>query len=347
MTEKTNDKSQSDLHGAIEERAAEFLQRQRFWDWRDDDQKEFNAWFAESTLHQAAFLRLKGNAERVERFAALRLLSTASTKADGRQSMFSRRFFLPALSAASLAGLIAAGLTMMMHGRTPPPDRTFSTDIGEHASLRFADRTEVQLNTDTALRYRMTTADRIVWLQKGEAFFSVTHDSRHPFVVYADGHRITDLGTEFLVRDNRDYLKVALVKGRAQISADDKGQQIATLGPGDEAIATAGGMKITKRTSADLDRDLAWRHGKIVFDQTPLSQAVGEFNRYSRTKMVIVDPGISDLKIGGEFASDNVGDFLAFVQSVLKVHVEQAAGEIQLSSKSHSARKVEHAKLAR
>lgn len=324
MTAESSAHSRPGSHAAIEERAAEFLQRQRFWNWSDEDRKEFSAWFAESPLHQAAFLRLKGNAERLERYAALQLLHAAPKKPDRRPPFLPRRFLIPMLSAASLACAAVVGIALMPH-RAPPPDRTFSTDVGERASLRFSDKTDIQLNTDTALRYRMTTAERIVWLQKGEAFFSVTHDAAHPFTVYAGGHRITDLGTEFLVRGGANYLKVALVRGRAQITADDKGAQVATLGPGDEVIATSADMKIAKRTGAELEKELAWRRGKIVFDGTPLSQAVGEFNRYSRTKMVIVDPGISGLKIGGEFASDNVGDFLAFVRTVLKVRVEHGA----------------------
>ncbi len=344
MSGESNCTPEPGPRAAIEERAAEFLQRQRFWTWSDADQNEFNAWFGESPLHQAAFLRLKGNAERLEKFAALRLLSTAPPKKDGERQPPARRFLFPMLAAASFACVVAVGIEVMPR-QAPPPDRTFSTNVGEQASLKFSDRTEIQLNTDTALRYRMTTAERIVWLKKGEAFFRVAHDAAHPFVVYAGGHRITDLGTEFVVRDAKDYLRVMLVKGRAQITADDKGMQIATLRPGDEAVATASDMEITKRTSAELQNELAWRRGKIVFDRTPLSQAVDEFNRYSRTKMVIVDPGISDLKIGGEFASDNVGDFLAFMQTILKVHVDHTANEIRLSSASRDARRTVHLKL--
>ena len=44
--------------------------------------------------------------------------------------------------------------------------------------VSFADGTRIELNTDTVLRARMTTSERTVWLDQGEAYFQVKHDSR-------------------------------------------------------------------------------------------------------------------------------------------------------------------------
>ena len=77
----------------------------------------------------------------------------------------------------------------------------FSTEVGGHETVTFSDGTRIELNTNTVLRARMTTAQRTVWLDKGEAYFQVKHDPAHPLTVIA-GHRVTDLGTEFLVRDD-------------------------------------------------------------------------------------------------------------------------------------------------
>ena len=49
--------------------------------------------------------------------------------------------------------------------------------------MNFADGSRIELNTNTVLRARMTTDQRIVWLEKGEAYFRIKHDSTHPFIV--------------------------------------------------------------------------------------------------------------------------------------------------------------------
>ena len=326
----------TEARDALEDRAADFLQRRRFWDWSDEDEAELSVWLAQSASHQAAYLRLEAGAERIERLAALGPSSSDGQSA-GPRGFANRKFLIPFLAAASIACLAAIGIPIALHFMQPPV-RIFATDVGERGQIKFADRTEVQLNTDTVVRYRMTTRERAVWLEKGEAFFRVTHDADHPFTVYADGHRITDLGTEFLVRESAGRLSVALFKGRAQLSTDDKGLQVATLAPGDEATATSTIVKVTKKTKAELDDELAWQRGVIVFRGTPLSEAVREFNRYVRTKLVIADPSIAGLRMGGEFRTDNVESFLVLVQDVFKVRVARTANEILLSGGGQAAK---------
>lgn len=321
MSPKTTD--------AVETRAIDFLLRQRFWSWSAREDEELAAWLDESVNHRVAYLRLQAGAERVERLAALRPPKPMRPSDSGGRSLWEQ--IRPILTVAAAILLVTTlGLALARYLLTPS-DRAFATDVGGRATLKFPDGTEMALNTDTAVRYRMTTAERIVWLDRGEAYFTVAHDASHPFSVVAGGSRITDLGTEFLVRSDTNHLEVALLKGRAQFGSDDGRTRSATLTPGEDVIATPASLTIARKSTQQLADAIAWQRGVLVFRHTPLYEAARQFNRYNRTKLVISDPNVAALRIGGEFKTDNVDEFLKLAQAVLKLHVGRFGNEIVIS----------------
>jgi transmembrane sensor len=313
---------------AVSERAADFFARRRCGDWSDTDQAELDAWLAESVLHEAAYLRVEGIAARADQLAAFRALKLRRAAAVGNGRFRHRWFALPLLAAASVA------LAAMFGGRfaaslMQPPDRSFSTDVGGRTFLSFSDHTQIELNTDTVLRFRMTTAERTVWLEKGEAWFHVAHDAAHPFAVIAGRHRITDLGTEFFVRRGSDGVEVALLNGRAALSTE--GAQTATLTPGDDAVATPSSVSVARKTQQELADELAWRRGMLVFRKTKLADVVREFNRYNTTRLVISDPSIADEPFTADLKTDDFGAFLNLAQTVLNLRAVREGNDILIS----------------
>ena len=168
-----------------------------------------------------------------------------------------------------------------------PHDRTYATPVGGHEVVSFADGSQIELNTDTVLRARMTTDQRIVWLDKGEAYFQVKHDAAHPFVVMVGDHRVTDLGTKFLVRRDAGQSGSGGAGGARAVRCArcaHANRRSALLTPGD--VATADGrhdVVVTQQCRRrHLTNELSWRHGVLVFDNTTLADAAAEFNRYNR-----------------------------------------------------------------
>ena len=320
-------KSAATTHDAVSERAAEFFEKRRFGTWSDEDQAELEAWIAASFLHRAAYLRVEGIAARADQLAAFRALRLRRLAGSDRKFP-GRRILLPLLAAAAFAGVAALGYPIVS-AMMQPPDRTYSTEVGGRTLLKFADGTVVDLDTDTSVRFRMTNDERRVWLEKGEAWFHVAHNAANPFTVIVGRHRITDIGTEFLVRKNAGGMEVALLNGRASLGTE--GAPAAMLVPGDEAVATPVSVSVTRKTGQELADELAWRRGALVFRSTRLADAVREVNRYNRTKIVIADPTIADMKLTGEIKNDNFEGFLYLAQSMMKLHVDRQGADILLS----------------
>ena len=309
---------------AIETRAAEFLLRRRLNRWTDADGDELDAWLDESTSHRIAYLRFEEGEALIERVAGGR--PSELDRLFGRRQ---RRYIVPLLAiAASAAFVVALGFAAQRFLQAPP-DRTYSTDVGGRALLNFADRTQIELNTDTVIRYRMTNRERTVWLERGEAWFRVAHNAANPFAVIAGKHRITDLGTEFVVDRGAGRMEVTLLKGRATLSTE--GAQTAMLTPGDDAVATPVSMAVTHRTPQEIADALAWQRGMLVFRNTRLADVVREFNRYNETKLVVADPSIAGVKVSAELKTDDYEGFLQLAQALLHLRIDRRGNDILIS----------------
>jgi transmembrane sensor len=301
--------------GEIKAEAAAWLQRRDFGEWTENDAAELEAWLAQSHLHAAAYWRLEAAWEQTYRLSVLRRADAEPARAPG---WFTLPMMMRTAAVLVAAAVLGAGAIIALE---MPRDRTYATGIGGHEVVKFADGSQIELNTDTVLRAHMTTQERTIWLDRGEAFFRVKHDSAHPLVVIAGKQRITDLGTQFLVRREGSELKVALLEGRVRFGTTN-------LMPGDEAVATANSVVVSKRSVEELTNEIAWRNGVLVFRHATLAEAVKAFNRYSDRKMVVPDPAVGRRTVGGTFRTNDVEGFTAVVQDLLGLRVANEGNQI-------------------
>lgn len=310
----------------IDARAAYWLERRNFGDWDDAAQTQLAAWLNQSTAHEVAFLRLEAAWMRTGRLAALRLPTGESAKSVPRFRMSAIVIGI----AASLAIIAVVGIAAERLLQSHAQIRTFSTPVGGHELVGFADGTRIELNTNTILRAQMTTESRTVWLEHGEAYFQVKHDAAHPFTVFVGNHRISDLGTEFLVRKDTGRLEVAVEQGRVSFKASDEKAplQTAFLSRGDAVVATADSTVMEKLPLSEIANELAWRRGILVFRHTRLAAAAAEFNRYNRKKLIVTDPDAANRVIGASFPINDVERFARVAHDVLGLHVEHRGVDI-------------------
>jgi transmembrane sensor len=312
----------------VEQRAADWLVRQKDLEgWTASDRGEFEDWLAQSLSHRIAYVRLRSVWSHADRLAALRPSRPASLG-----SLAGRPILARIVAAAGAMAIVGAAAMAVVSWHTG--EQTYATAVGGHEIVTLADSSRIELNTDTVVRAQVDAGgQRTVWLDHGEALFQIRHDAAHPFVVMAGNRRITDLGTEFTVRRDGARLEVALLKGRAFIDRanGNDSSSSALLTPGDVAVATANSMSVTKASAHALADSLGWRRGVVVFDHTALSDAVAEFNRYNRHKLVIADPAVGRVTIGGTFDVRNVEAFADIAKHAIGLHVVERGGESVIS----------------
>ena len=84
---------------------------------------------------------------------------------------------------------------------------------------------------------------------------------------------------------------------------------------------------------SEADHLLGWRDGMLAFRDTPLSQAIAEFNRYNTRQLVIGDAGVAALRIGGNFRGDNADGFVRLLEAGFPVRAERQDQRIVLRSR--------------
>lgn len=304
----------------VEQRAAEWLE-QRGEDWSEAQAADLEAWLAASPAHAVAYLRLEAAWNRTTRLSALQQPMRRPVAAPApRHSGLKIAAAVLVTAALSIGGSLLAA-----HQES----QTFATTIGGREKLALNDGSKIELNTDTVLRIARGSEQRKVWLDKGEAYFDIKHDATRPFIVMVGKHRVTDLGTKFVVRQEGARLEVKLIEGSARVDTQD-GKR-AVLKPGDVAVATATGMTLLKKPVAEMASELGWRRGVLTFNHTTLADAVAQFNRYNRQKLVIADNAIAKLEIGGTFPADDVALFGRAAHTALGLKVEKRGDDIHLS----------------
>ncbi|MGE1135135.1 hypothetical protein ACQJ0E_19775, partial [Bacillus velezensis] len=77
----------------------------------------------------------------------------------------------------------------------------------------------------------------------------------------------------------------------------------------------SGSIAVTHLEPAKIKQRVAWQDGMVEFDGDTLAQAVEEFNRYRPTPLVIGDPAIASLRVGGAFRLDRSQDFVEALES--------------------------------
>lgn len=302
--------------------ASGFIEQRDFGQWTKDDQAKLDAWIAQSPAHRIAFLRADASWKRTEMLTALRPFRPERANA----AKPARRAPWKIAAALVICGALGAGATFYLRPHAPHYT-TYTTAIGGHKTLALADGTQIELNTDTVVRL-LNGDNRKVWLDRGEAFFNVHHDASRPFEVTVGDHRVTDIGTKFLVKHHSDDTEVALVEGAARF---DGGSRSLMLTPGDVVVASAEAVSVSRKKPAVLSTELGWRHGVLIFEQMSLYAVASELNRYNQKKLVIADAAAGGVKIGGTFRTDDVQAIANAAREVFGLHVEDRGSEIVIS----------------
>jgi len=315
----------------IEVRAADWIaerdRAQARGTWTPERQASLDAWIAASTDHRVAWLRLDAAWREADRLVVMKTQARAD-EAPARRSGWP----MPPRMARWAVGVPAAFACVLLLTLGPtlaPGGQKYQTEIGAREVVALKDGSRVTLNTATRVRAELAAGPREVWLDGGEAYFEVAHDAAHPFIVHAGKHDITVLGTKFTVRRDGDDVRVQVTEGRVKVAA---GKAPATvLARNDAAIAEADGVLVTHKTAKQIEADLNWLQGKLVFDQITIGDAAREFNRYNRRQLIVQDAEAARIEIGGVFDANNVDAFARLLGASFQLDVQTRGDEIRVS----------------
>ena len=238
---------------------------------------------------------------------------------------FDRRIVLGGLSLAAAA---VAGVAL-----TPLLSRQkYSTLVGEIRRVPLDDGSMAAINTDTTLEVAFAPSERMVKLDRGEAWFQVAKDRARPFIVAAGPVRIQAVGTAFAVRRKAVGVEVMVTEGVVEVWTGKAGASARRrVSAGEQVfVSDDGGASSPVKRPLEMDRALSWRDGEIVLDGDTVAAAVAEFNRYNSRKIVVVDPDLERRTVVGWFRTNEPESFAAAVGVAHGVKVQTSDGVIML-----------------
>lgn len=293
----------------IEAAAARWLARHEAGPLSEADARAFEAWCAGDPRRLGAFVRLEAVSARMARAGALAGMPARS--APGRW----RWAAMAAAAAAVLA--IAPGALMV---RDYLGAQRFSTDIGQQYRAALADGSLVELNTATRIAVELEPDRRDVRLRRGEAVFDVAKDRARPFVVKTNLADVRAVGTVFAVKAE-DGLEVSVSEG--VVAVERGGKVLAHVAAGETfALSRSGEVRRAAGQLEHIERELAWREGKVAFAGETLAEAAAEINRYNRRQVKIADADAAAIRIGGYFRATDPEGFAAAIEDSFPVTAE-------------------------
>lgn len=345
MTEATSSLGEDDAADTIAARAAYWDARLRSEQCSQAERAEFQRWLQLDRAHAEAFEMLQVGIGTLQTAArsnpALRGMRDRAVAV--RQG--ARRNKLTVRAAAVLAFVSLGGVIAAVQLREPTVvergvPSVFQTAVGERSTVQLQDGSEISLDTSSRVEVTYSKARRAIEVDAGRAYFRVAKDATRPFAVNVGGREVVAVGTEFDIRLDERNLIVTLIEGRVDVSASGASASdtstTRTLLPGERmTVDRATGVATVER--ADLERTISWRQGKILFEDTPLDEAVDEMNRYAPAPIVVDDPALRRLRVNGMFYTSQPENFLRALAQYFEVELRVGAdGTTYLSRKRES-----------
>lgn len=187
------------------------------------------------------------------------------------------------------------------------------TRRGEQRMVTLADGSTAQLDSDSAITVSFSDGRRDVRLLRGTAFFEVRR-SAAPFVVAARNGEARVLGTGFEVSANEEgSVTVTLASGSVEVGLTQSSRETLTLKPGERVAYDGRGLGSAERVDvADL---MAWRAGRLIFDNMPLAQVMSRIERHHRGRIVLLGSELGRRRVTGNVTLRDSRAALAALQS--------------------------------
>ena len=188
------------------------------------------------------------------------------------------------------------------------------TQPGVVTSFRLPDSTLVYLNSASTLRYpSIFTGDTREVSLSGEAYFDVTKDPDHRFIVStSQNSKVEVLGTRFNLEafDDMEEVITTLVEGKVEFKFRKAGnEQKMIMKPGQKTVYNKKSEEIqVKDTSGEPE--LSWKDMKVIFEHTTLKDALRMLEKRYNVEFIVKTSKYDKYTFTGTFTDQYVDEIL-------------------------------------
>lgn len=231
-----------------------------------------------------------------------------------------RRRALRRLGGTALGLLLSSGILLGLQAQRPLGDYLADqhTAAGEQREIRLADRSEIRLNSLSALDIDFNEHERRLFLRSGEILVQTAHGDERPFLVQTAQGQLRALGTRFLVR--RDGAATELVVLQSAVAARPaQAEQERIIQAGQQVRMDSQQLSANEPAAVGAD---AWTRGMLVADNLRLADLLDTLGQY-RSGYLGLAPELAELRISGSFPLHDSDLALQALSLSLPVRIEQ------------------------
>ncbi len=228
------------------------------------------------------------------------------------------RISMAALAAAAVV-LIALGVRAVIGDpATPVAAATeFVTGPEERVTVTLTDGSVVRLAPESQFRFVDGRDERRAELN-GRAYFAVAKEEGRPFRIETPSGAATVLGTQFDLDGREQHFRLVVIEGRVAVAAADSAVEV---GP-KQVASMAAGAPPTIAAAPDVDTGTNWVGNFLVFQGTPVREALREIEtRYGAT-IRLIDPELANDRISAWFTDRDFPHVMTTICRILDARCE-------------------------
>jgi ferric-dicitrate binding protein FerR (iron transport regulator) len=297
---------------------------------KEDEIKRLESWIKTSPENHASYLQLKNIWEVSDKSVIVTEKNTEESlqkilrKIKDDPSAFKIKLFWQRVAAILFIPLLAGSF---LWGRFVT-EHSYSKNIvynevfapaGTRSILKLADGSAVWLNSGSSLRYpdKFAGDERKVSL-KGEAYFEVRSNIHKPFIVETKSIRVKATRTKFCVEEfqNERSAGVTLVSGKVSVmhyNSSGHSSIIAEMLPNQHLDYDTLSEK-SSLVMGDSYKYIAWKDGKLVFRNDPLSEVVRKISQLYNVDIEIRGNQLQDYRYHATFQEESLGEILKLLK---------------------------------
>jgi transmembrane sensor len=319
--------SQPQLDDEVREQAAAWVVR-----LHDDpspvDVERFELWCNQDERHERAFDEALAAWINVGEHATAPKVLAMRHAALGRAQRAERKWDWRAIAAAVSLFVLGPIIGAVWYAMRPPAEQVLQTAHGEQRVIVLSDGSRLSLDALSEVRVRYTPDVRNLELIAGRANFEVAKDIARPLNVRVGPRIVTALGTVFSVERESADVVVTLVEGSVAVTTRDVPSSHIQMSPRQELRISDDGQ-VRLRDGIDPVQALAWREGKLIFDDEPLRAVVARMNKYGATRIEVTGDA-NELRVGGVFKAGDTTAFVDAMQTYFPLAVSHDASTVTL-----------------
>ena len=290
------------------------------------DLNAFNAWRDADPRRASAFVQVANAAHALDRAKPILKAPAAVAKTNRRGLVFT------GLSIGAVVALTSASVAFWRPGRSEA-----TTRVGQKRVAILPNGARLEINTDSQVEWSARNLPVELRLKRGEIALSV-QGSNERCILRFDHGAVEVAAGRINARLRGDIIDLTVLAGQATVTAtkggDAPGATPAFVLRPNQAMLLSGSRNAVRTVDTqDAQFISGWPQGELVFEGQTLETAVGEYNRYLVHKIIIADPSLASLKLGGRFSSGDPSVFLGALSSSFGIKVATDASGTSVLTK--------------